>query len=80
MLCIKALLPEHKPLIENLIFFFSRYFSVSHCDGGMFANVTSHSLKVQKITPVRTTKQSLKNQLEIQIFTINVVILILNIL
>lgn len=25
----------------------------------MFANVTSHGLKVQKITPVRTTKQSL---------------------
>lgn len=33
---------------------------MSHCDGGMFANVTSHDLKVQKITPVRATKQSLE--------------------
>lgn len=27
----------------------------------MFANVTSHGLKVQKITPVRPTKQSLRD-------------------
>lgn len=57
----KALATRRKPLIENLFWvFFSRYFSISHCDGGMLANVTSHGLKVQKIIPVRTTKQSLE--------------------
>lgn len=76
---VKALATRHKALIDNLCFFwifFSRYFSVSHCDGGMIANVTTHGLKVQN-NPSQNYKTVFggflsQNQLEIQIFTINV--------
>lgn len=64
--------------------FFSRYFSVSHCDGGMFANITSHGVKVQKISQSELQNGLWEilslNQFEIQIFTMNVLILILNVL